>query len=234
MNRIARALAAAAACLLAQQASAADFPAGPPPLRAPSAIIAAHWEGFYVGGHVGYAAIDGAYSVNEGIIDHYEIDTDGFAGGGQVGVQAQWGHWVAGVEGTLSWADLGETRNSAVAARTSTIDIRQIGTIVGRLGWAWNRWMIYGKGGFAYGRVHALYQDAVAFESKEWETGYTLGLGVEYLLLPNWSVGLEFDYYNLKFNRTMTSGATNAAIIDSGADIYAVMARANYLFLTRW
>ena len=43
----------------AQSALAADMPGGyggaygVPVLRAPSAIVAANWDGFYVGGHLG-------------------------------------------------------------------------------------------------------------------------------------------------------------------------------------
>jgi len=239
MNRITRALITVAACFFAQQASAADLPAGPPLLRAPSAVIAANWQGFYVGGHAAYAWADGSYSVNDASSSRFDIDTDGFMGGGQAGVQAQWGHWVAGVEGTYSWADLTQSRTTTlIATRTSNFDLRYIGTITGKLGWSADRWLIYGKGGVAYGRVHTLNENttaALSYEGRNWETGYTLGIGLEYMMLPNWSLGLEFDYYSFTFNRTLvTSAGGNATISDSNADIYAIMLRANYLFNRYW
>ncbi len=238
MKRIARALAAAAACVFAQQATAADFPAAVPLLRAPSAIIAANWGGVYIGGHAGYAALDGSYIVNDGFIERYTLDTDGFLGGGQIGVQAQWGHWVVGIEGSYSWADLTQTHNSALdPARSTSVDLRHIGTLAGRLGWAADRWLIYGKGGLAWGRVHTFNRATaglVAFDDTVWEPGYTLGLGLDYMWLPNWVLGLEFDYYAFTFNRALASGGVNAAITDSNADVYAVMVRMSYLFNTRW
>jgi outer membrane immunogenic protein len=241
MNRIALAIAAAAISALAQQASAADMArqAPPPLMRAPSAILASNWAGIYVGGHAGYSWLTGEYRLNDGLIERFEIDRSGFLGGGQLGVQAQWGHWVFGIEGTYAWADLEQTSTSAlVPAKTAAVDVRQIGTIAGKLGWAADRWMVYGKAGIAYGRFHTLERNAtpaaLTFDSRLWETGYTAGIGVDYMWLPNWIVGLELDYYGFRFNRQMMTGAVRAAITDSNADIYAIMVRANYLFNMRW
>ena len=207
-------------------------------MRAPSAILTANWAGFYVGGHAGYAWANGEYALNDVITKRFTFDPGGFLGGGQLGVQAQWGHWVFGVEGTYSWADLDQTRTSAlIPGKTAAVDIRHIGTITGKLGWAADRWMIYGKGGVAFGRVHTLDINpaiATTFDSRVWETGYTLGLGVDYMLLPNWVVGAEFDYYSFSFNRTFTPVGVPGSITQSSADVFAVMLRANYLFNMRW
>lgn len=208
-------------------------------MRAPSAILTSNWAGFYVGGHAGYAWATGEYTVNDIISERFTLDPGGFMGGGQLGVQAQWGHWVFGVEGTYSWTDLDQTRPSAlVPAKSSTVDIRQIGTVTGKLGWAEDRWMIYGKGGVAFGRVHTLDVNpaiATTFDGRVWETGYTLGLGVDYMWLPNWVVGAEFDYYNFSFNRSFTPAlGLPGWITQSNADVFAVMLRVNYLFNMRW
>jgi outer membrane immunogenic protein len=243
MNRVSLALAAAAATFaFAQHARAADMPGpGPAPLlRGPSAIVTSSWAGIYLGGHAGYAWTDGEYIINDGVIERIGIDASGFLGGGQIGAQAQWGHWVIGVEGAYTWADLDQTRPaSLVPTRTAAVDVRQIGTIAGKLGWAWDRWMVYGKGGIAFGRVHTLdttIAPPITFDSRVWETGYTLGIGVDYMLTPSWIVGAELNYYNFTFNRSLTSstGAVPAAIHDSNVDVFAMMVRANYLFNTRW
>jgi outer membrane immunogenic protein len=229
-------LTAAIAIGLAQTAIAADMPMRGPDLRAPSAIVASNWAGFYVGGHAGYGWANGSYLLNNGTFgETLTFDTDSFLGGGQVGVQAQWGHWVFGIEGSYSWSDLVSTSNRTITpANLAIVDIKNIGTITGRLGWAMDRWMAYGKGGLAYARAHTFDTNTAAgamFDSRAWETGYTLGLGIEYLWLPNWTVGLEFDYYNFGFDRALPASAgVTGTIGSSNADIYAVMARMNYMF----
>ena len=236
MTRIGLALAAAAILALAQPASAADMPGAPPLMRAPSAIVASNWAGLYVGGHAGYSWAKGEYILNDGLMERFGIDAGGFMGGGQIGAQAQWGHYVFGVEGTYSWADLSEVRTSTlVPGNTASFDTRYIGTVVGKFGYAMDRWLAYGKGGIAWARVQTLdVAPGLTFDSSVWETGYTLGFGLEYMWLPNWVVGLEFDYYGFTFNRQLAGGGVTAAIHDSNADIYAVMLRLNYLFNTRW
>lgn len=233
MKRIGFALVAIMMGAFIQQASAADMPGSAPLLRAPSAVIATRWEGLYVGGHAGYAWANGGYVLNDGIAERFGIDAGGFTGGGQMGAQVQWGQWVAGIEGSYSWTDINETvASTAVAGKSAALDIRQIGTIAGRLGWtAGDRWMVYGKGGVAFARIHTLdLTPAGTFDSRVWETGYVLGLGVEYMWAPNWIVGAELDYYGLTFNRQMAP----ASIYDSNADVVALMLRVNYLFSARW
>jgi len=239
MNRIRLALATLAIGALSQQALAADIPgAGAPLLRAPAAVIASSWAGIYAGGHVGYAWVNNNYRLNDGFIEQFTFDTSGFLGGGQLGAQAQWGHWVLGLEGTYSGADLAQTHTSAlIAGKTAAVDVRQIATITGKIGWAASdRWMVYGKGGFAFGRFHTLDINSAGtnFDMSVWENGYTLGLGMDFMWSPNWVVGAEFDYYAFRFNRQLFNTGIRAAITDSDADIFAFMIRLSYLFGTRW
>ena len=56
------------------------------------------------------------------------------------------------------------------------------GTVRGRLGFAFERVMVYGTGGFAYNTR---------------ATGYTFGGGLEYALTNNISVGAEYLYVNI-------------------------------------
>jgi outer membrane immunogenic protein len=237
MNRIRHALAAATALFFAHHASAADMPGPAPIMRAPSAILTSSWAGLYVGGHAGYAWANGQYTVNNLVVERFTFDPAGFIGGGQIGLQAQWGHWVFGIEGSYSWAELAQSRTSALVAGTSSAaDLRHIGTITGKIGYAVDRWLVYGKGGIAYGRFHTqVTAPGLFFDNRTWEPGYTLGLGVDYMLLPNWIVGAEFNYYNFSFNRTFApvAGIANS-ITNSDVDVLAITLRLNYLFNMRW
>src|SRR5205807_1885996 len=92
-----------------------------------------------------------------------QIDPSGFLGGGQVGCDFQFTpSWVFGVEGTASWGDIhGSVDESALftaavgfPGNTGTATFSEktnfIASVTGRLGFAWDRWLIYGKGGVAW------------------------------------------------------------------------------------
>jgi outer membrane immunogenic protein len=239
MNRIGSGLLAISLTFgAAPFAFAADMPGGPmgvSMLRAPSAIVAANWDGFYVGGHVGAGWSSGNYTLNNGVFsENFAFDSSAFVGGGQMGLQAQWGHWVIGVEGSYTWSGYDETKTSTVLPTSlATMDIKNLGAISGRLGWAADRLLIYGKAGWAFARIHTFDHDAAsgaAATTVAWDNGYTLGLGLEYQLMPGWIAGLAFDYYNFTPARTFIIGAGTGGI--SGADIglYTLTARLTYLF----
>ena len=82
------------------------------------------------------------------------------------------------------------------ASFKSTTDF--LASVTGRVGYAWDRWMLYGKGGVAIvgDRYHA--SDALqtyAFDGTEDRLGWTAGAGIEWAFTPLWSVKLEYDYY---------------------------------------
>jgi opacity protein-like surface antigen len=73
-----------------------------------------------------------------------------------------------------------------------------LASITGRIGYAFDRWMLYGKGGVALAgdRYHAA--DAAgnyAFDGTEDRLGWTAGAGIEWAFDPDWSVKLEYGYY---------------------------------------
>jgi outer membrane immunogenic protein len=216
-------------------ALAADFGRGPPigvpVLRAPSAIVAANWDGFYIGGNIGGGVSSGSYTLNNGAFsENFNFDPATFVGGGQMGVQAQWGHWVFGVEGgyTFSWYD--QTLPSVVApANLSTVDVKYLGNISGKLGFAEGAWMVYGKAGWAFGRIHNFYQNNAAgttIDFREWNSGYTLGLGFDYQFAPGWVAGFGFDYYSFSPSYNFIVGG----IANGDVNLYTFTARVSYLF----
>ena len=81
------------------------------------------------------------------------------------------------------------------------------GTVRGRLGYVFDRTLIYATGGFAYGDV----RNSASFfgtagnlqfsgSTNKIETGYTVGGGIEHAFAPNWTVKGEYLYYNLGRN----------------------------------
>lgn len=180
---------ALAALIAAAPVSAADMPVrGPVYKAAPVAVF--NWTGFYFGGHLGYGWGDG---VNVG------NNVDGFLGGVQAGYNWQLSrNWVFGVEGDISGTDM---NNNAFA------HIDYLGTLRARVGYTWDRAMLYGTGGLAWNRSSLLgFHDT--------DTGYALGLGLEWAFAPNWSTKLEYMYYN--FDNVTTLGDTDVSTIKVG------------------
>jgi len=140
-------------------AQAVDLPARPH--KGPAPVVAYDWTGMYVGGHLGWGSAD---------------DLDGFLGGGQVGLNYQFGQWVAGVEGQFSWSDISKGGHS----------IDWVSTLAARFGLAFNRWLIYGK-------VGAAWADFKAPGFSETDSGMMIGFGTEYAFGNNWSGKIEYN-----------------------------------------
>jgi opacity protein-like surface antigen len=104
---------------------------------------------------------------------HHETDNKTI-GGGQTGFNFQFGHFVAGVEGGFEGnGSSAQSRNQSfqenelflftlqqnVTAETNFVNQRLVemnwnGTIGGKFGFCWNRWLFYGTGGAAFTDVH--------------------------------------------------------------------------------
>lgn len=67
-------------------------------------------------------------------------------------------------------------------------------TVRGRIGYAFDRFLPYVTGGAAIGEVK---MDTGAGTDKDTRVGWTLGAGVEWAFLANWSAKLEYLYADL-------------------------------------
>jgi outer membrane immunogenic protein len=223
---------------LANLASAADLGRPAMPTKAPALIVADDWSGFYVGGHLGAAWSRSGYTLDNSVfVEDFSFDSNSFIGGGHLGVQGQWGSLVLGVEGSFDGTDLSQTNNSVIdPARTRSLKIDDIATVTGRLGYAaMPAWLVYVKGGWAGVRtsVNAFNPalGGISFSSSGWNSGYTVGGGVEYKVTRNWVVGAEFNFYNTKFDSAgIATDGSPTRVFNTNADIYSVLFRASYLF----
>ncbi|GEP01050.1 outer membrane protein [Methylobacterium haplocladii] len=124
--------------------------------------------------------------------------TDGFVGGGQIGYNYQFtpgSGFVIGVEADAQYADFGRDRNRA-AFSTGTAPgagvtffnpnglsgLDYFGTVRGRLGYAFDRTLVYGTGGFAYGAGGGREFGLPDSSTSDFQTGYAVGGGIEYAL----------------------------------------------------
>jgi outer membrane immunogenic protein len=214
---------------VAQPAFCADVQTAVPgetPAVAP--VPSFSWTGCYVGTHGGggwgrkeFSDPSGAFFADPGAA--VRVNNRGFLAGGQVGCDWQFApSWVIGIEGATAWVNLkGDTLDvfthgggtlvpTPILITTGTFDARTdfLASVTGRVGWAWDRWLLYVKGGAAWdhdkysfiGRVTALgFPDGFApfdFAASESRVGWTAGAGVEWAFWSNWSAKIEYDFYD--------------------------------------
>ena len=178
------------------------------------------WTGLYIGGNVGGAwghsswctdATAGNCTVAP--IDVVNESSSGITGGAQFGFRWQMpSNIVVGLEGMFDYLNISQTAPSvAFAGRTRTTTFTDLESITGQLGLAVGRGLIYGKGGWAATTVglDANNTNPGGFDLNvsQWVTGWTAGGGLEYMVLDNISLGVEYDYY--RFNVPNFSGVTN-------------------------
>lgn len=165
-------------------AAAADL-AARPYTKAPAAAIAINnWTGLYIGAMGGYAGenSDGIGSLS-----------GGFAGG-TVGYNWQTGPVVLGIEADAAWADVGATIGTPAILAIET-RIRDMGTVRGRVGYAFNQVLIYGTAGYAWADNRLTFTGpAASISDSKVHSGWTAGAGVEVMFAPKWSVKGEYLY----------------------------------------
>ena len=160
MKRLALAFALAVGA--GSTALAADLPTPapvPPPLYTPA--VAYNWTGFYIGGNLGVGWNGGSFSDSIGNTLSLNAQTL-FLGGAQVGFNYEFGSGIlVGAETDFDWLSNTTSSSNTIVLQNpagtptgSTASLsannRWLTTVVGRLGYAWDRILFYGKGGGAW------------------------------------------------------------------------------------
>jgi len=195
------------------------------------------WSGFYFGGQAGYTWANAGFThtSTSGFVEDFSFDPASAIGGAHAGVQGQWGAWVLGVEGAFNWTHLNQLRISPLRPPTfKTFELDDIGTVVGKLGYAAGGWLFYVKGGWAAANIRTEGTSpvtGVTAAPRKWENGWTAGGGVDYLFAPNWILGVDFNYYKIDFDRTaIATNGLPTSWSNAHADVYAAMGRVSYKF----
>jgi outer membrane immunogenic protein len=209
-------------------ALAADLPARTAPYtKAPAyAQPIYNWTGFYIGGHVGGEFAGSSNPAGSG---------GRFLGGIQGGADYQFAtNWVIGIEAQYSWASSNNGGTVFPGGVLVTSNSDQLGSVTGRLGYAWGPALLYAKGGYAFKDSNNLSASVagtpVAFTTDSNHTdGYTVGAGLEYMFAPSWSAKIEYQYYNFG-NTTFVTGPVGLAGTRFRDDENTVKAGINYRF----
>jgi outer membrane immunogenic protein len=211
MTRLLTASFAALAVVVAGAASAADLPVRPaPPARAPVYVAPIYnWTGFYIGANGGWGQADNCWTSLVLVSDGCHKPTGGLAGG-QLGFNWQLGGLVLGIELAGDWTSLKKSNLAPAGTFTDRSTIDAISSVTGRLGYAMDAVMLYGKGGGAFVNDKFERLDAagavVLSSASGTRTGWTAGAGIEWGFASNWSLGFEYDHYDFgSKNVTFTS-----------------------------
>lgn len=192
------------------------------------------WSGFYIGSHAGSARAKSSWENINLTDEQIEFRRMGFAAGGHLGLQQQFGNVVAGMEITYSAVKGKSDVSSAIApAVTYSAGLNELLTVTGRFGFAANQWLLYVKGGWASAKAEYKGTEAIipdAFNLSGRTTGWVLGGGVEYSLANNLVLGLEYTRINLK-EQSFTGQTTSSidfALDRARTDTDLLMARISY------
>lgn len=192
-----------------------------------------NWTGLYAGGYLGGAhglwTVDFYRNNNHG---HAEQGADGVAFGALAGYNYQFANNVVlGVE-----ADVGYTNAKNTNEIFDNDDTLQkygaIGSVRGRIGYAFNRMLLYGTAGFGFANItNNIQKGQNAGEQVVWEnqfrSGWAVGGGIEYAF-TNRVVGRVEYLYNNFGSVTLFNQDGNRAIFKN--ELHLLRVGATYRF----
>jgi high affinity Mn2+ porin len=222
------------------RATAADAPVAIPTQASPAAY---DWTGFHVGDHLGYATGASGWSATTvgtagptiaGSLDLFNTydmfkGTGSYFGGLQAGYDAMLpSRLLVGIETDVSFPNViagSQTLSSMSVGQASYAEAVELsGTARGRIGYAFNDWLVYATGGLAWsfdqltrtqlsgapaggtaapGTVESLLMVP--------RVGWVAGAGVEVALRSNWAARVEYLF---------TDFATRGVTFPAGASIH--------------
>jgi outer membrane immunogenic protein len=188
------------------------------------------------------------------------IDTSGGLIGGQVGCNYQYAsRWVFGVQGDAAWTDLtGRNQDPLALAflfppgfNSISVTTDWLASLTGRIGvtaFNNNQALFYVKGGAAWTHnkwdLTNTFNNTVFFLSPnladETRVGWTVGVGIEYMFTPHWTIFGEYNYYDFSGDKLLVSnpGAVSPSGVvglprtftSNSQQISTVKVGVNYLF----
>ena len=221
-------------------------------------VVDYDWTGPYIGAHLGYLWGSSDWSAHgtggggplTGSLDFFKgfdfsKGTGSFFGGFEAGYNYMLpSRLVFGAEADVSFPNSirGSQRFSspAVDQESFTDTVEYSGTMRGRIGYALNKWLLYGTGGFVwsfdqFSRAQLartpLGETAIAGTTelaKRWRTGWTLGAGVEFAFAPNWTA--RFEYLFTDFGASSITFPAGAQQFRSDLAVHETRLGLNYKF----
>lgn len=179
----------------------------------PSVPPAFSWTGCYLGAEAGGAwgrsqqiAATSPNPADVGLPITSTFNMTGGLVGGTVGCNFQVGSVVLGIEDDMSWTNLTGSSPDIPpfgAGSISTTNEDWLDTLRGRVGFAWDRFMIYGTGGGAFARegVGVCAAKAICISNSQTRTGWVAGAGGEWAAwtMRGGTLTLKIEYLHADF-----------------------------------
>jgi outer membrane immunogenic protein len=222
-----------------------------------AAVYGYSWSGVYFGSHLGYgwdnvdltenlsATVGGVQPAPFPLRSSH--NANGWLGGVHLGAMKQFGALVVGAEFNLDGSNingsgsncLGITTLVPVVASTCQTDVNWMLTALSRVGFAGDRWLVYGTAGWAVAGVnHRISLSAalplvgttaaVDFAQQDVADGLAVGAGVEWAIAKDILLGVQYLHVNLD---SRGEGLLLGGVITHGQrdlDLNVVTARLSY------
>lgn len=234
-------------------------PAGIFKARPLATAVAYDWSGFYAGGFAGAGFGNSNWSFPE-TATGANSRIAGALLGGDIGYNKQFGSWVVGAEADVAVTNAkggqgcidGINNVGFPITANCNNDLKWMATATGKLGYAWDRVLAYGKAGGAWtsnkldgscnGDPDFIFNnfggctDTNAFTTGKLtqnlvstlgQFGWTVGAGFELALTPAWSAKVEYDYMNFGSKSVVLPDTT---VVNLKQDFNQVKVGVNYHF----
>ena len=219
--------------------------------------VSYNWSGVYFGSQVGYgwgtadirenlsiAAPPGTPLLSAG--DKHDID--GWLAGVHLGAMKQFGSFVVGTDLALSGADINGSTGDCAGLTTASggaigvhcsSKVNWLATGLGRGGYAWDRFLVYGSLGYAIAGVdHNITLNvpattpllAISWSKSDVAHGIAFGGGLQYGVTRDLTVGIDYVHANLE---SRGEGIVLGGAITTGkrdVDLDTITARLSYRF----
>ena len=170
------------------------------------------WSGISIGAKVGYASMDAKLENRVVGTQHYfnaygdsiDLKDNSALGGIFINAQKQYKNYLFGIELDHTFGDLEETKQMAGPFSTNNFKVRMknINSIAGKLGYAFDENLIYAKLGYASAKFETQSDEVPSYDhigtSNARQNGYLLGLGYDRhlnILNKNIILGVNYDHY---------------------------------------
>ena len=211
--------------ILSGVATAADAPPRTLPEKAINARF--DWSGWYFGGHTAYDYGNAKTTLSDPQPRRSTSWFANFNGGVQIGYAYSLpARFVLGLEADVSFPNFfkGDDQVSSLKATRGNVAERMdcVGTVRGRLGYAFDRWLLFGTGGFAWSLTRYSQQPGLTDSEDDVlrvRSGWTVGAGVELAITPDWTARLEYGYD--RFGK-VTAVFPSATDVESATDAHSV------------
>ncbi len=198
-----------------------------------------NWTGFYAGAHAGNAASANEWKSADGGLAGADPFEGNFTSGGlirgvQFGYNYQFNAIVLGAEADASFGDIEGGARCAISIYVCDAKVDALGTITTRLGYAYDKFLLFGKGGAAWAHERLYLEPSPGHGQTDsahgnaWRWGWTVGAGVEYAFSPALSVKAEYNFIDFNGGAIGVVAGGSAATVTLGQQIHLVKVGFNY------